>query len=322
MMNSTHVPRAPRPRAPRPATRGIAPLLLLAALAGCATTGGGGGGGLVPVRGDRPAPAGGTADAARNPVNPVANDPATAGTDEVPVPTPTPVPAPGEVVGTTASGGQITRHAPAVVDSGPSADAREVLATIPEPIPAGRQVPPPSRVQQLFPARDATPGAGAAADSLAAADPSRTAAGDSAAVDANGVPIPEPTLPLGQRRTGPIPTIPDSVLRALADSAGRAPGAAAPAPAAPGSGAAPAGSSAAADSCWRVQVAAPEEADRADQLRGAAQSLLLVPMVVEEEQGLFKVRTRDCLSGAGASNLRARAVTSGFTGAFRFLRRP
>jgi len=301
----------------------LAPALLLAVLAGCATTGGGDGGGLVPVRADRPAGAGTAPGASQTPVNPAANDPATMGGDDVPVPAPTPVPAPGQVVGSTASGGHITQRTPAVVDSGPSADARAVLATIPEPVPAGERVPPSARVQQLYPVHDATPGAGGpAADSLAA----DSTAGDSVS---GAIPIPEPTLPLGQRHSDVIPTIPDSVLRAMADSGKAAPAAGRPAPGTPPAGTPPAGATAPSapaqatpDSCWRVQVAAPEESERAEQLRSAAESLLLVKMVVEKEGGLFKVRTRDCLSAEVANSLKARAETSGFTGAFRFMKKP
>lgn len=309
-MNATHAPRMAGP---------FLAALFLALLAGCATTGTGGGG-LVPVRGDRPAATGTSrTGAAAQPVNPAANDPAAMGADDVPVPGATPVPEPGEVVGKTASGGTITRRTPAVVDSGPSDDARRVLATIPDPVPAGQQVAPPASVQQRYPVHDATPGTGTAADSAG------TAEGDSAAA---GVPIPERTLPLGQGGTQSIPTIPDSVLRALADSGKAAPSPGAPAAATPPAGTTAAGTPPAAapgatapDSCWRVQIAAPEEPERAEQLRRAAESLLLVPMVVEKEGGLHKVRTRDCLSADSAGNLKSRADASGFDGAFRFLRK-
>ena len=48
----------------------------------------------------------------------------------------------------------------------------------------------------------------------------------------------------------------------------------------------------------------------------------MVAVEVEKEAGLFKVRTRDCSTGAAAEDLRRRAVASGFEGAFRFLRKP
>lgn len=301
-MNVMH---APRGRGARAATRWPA-ALLLAAVAGCATTGGGSGD-LVPIRSDRPAAAAAPRDTTRPPLAAAAIDPANAGADDVPVPPPTPVPSPGELVGSTASGGRIVRRVPAPVDSGPSDDARMVLGTIPEPIPAGERVPPPERVDRLHPPRDATPGA-AAGDTLQAADADSVGAG-------GAVPTPRPTLPLGQRRPRQIPAIPESALAARPDSAARDTGRAAPASAAAPEAATP-------DSCWRVQVAAPEESERAEQMRAAGESLLLVPLVVEREQNLYKVRTRDCLGADVATRLRDRAVTSGFTGAFRFLRKP
>jgi len=76
------------------------------------------------------------------------------------------------------------------------------------------------------------------------------------------------------------------------------------------------------DSCWRVQVAAPPERDRAERMVEAARSQLLLPFVIEQEGGLFKVRMRDCLPAAAANDLRRRAVESGFAGAFRFLAKP
>jgi hypothetical protein len=250
-----------------------------------------------------------------------------AGSDEVPVPVPTPVPE--QIVGSTASGGRITARAVAEIDSGPSPEAREVLATIPEPIAAGERVPPPERIQQQYPPIDATPGRG---NPMAGVTGVAGAMRDSASADTVAVPTPEPTLPLGQRRTGTVPVIPDSVMRAIAEAAridsirratGELPPAAAPPASTPGAGTAPAGAAgvAPADTCWRVQVSAPEEAERAEQMRGAAESLLLVPMVIEQEQGLYKVRTRDCMTGETATRLRGRAAPL-FEGAFRFVRKP
>jgi hypothetical protein len=54
----------------------------------------------------------------------------------------------------------------------------------------------------------------------------------------------------------------------------------------------------------------------ADATRTAAESQLEVPFVVEPEQGLFKVRSRDCHARATAERLRDRAAASGFDGAF------
>lgn len=311
-------------RALRPATLALAVLL-----AGCATLPGANG----PVRSPMPdrreparttaAPAGTSSTAASAPAATRPDAGPVAGTDDVPVPAPTPVPE--SVVGSTASGGRITTRTAAVVDSGPSPAAMEVLATIPDPVPAGERVPPPERVRREWPAIDATPGRGmAGADSANGA--TAAPAADTTAADTSSVPTPEPTAPLGQRRQGTVPVIPDSVMRAIAeaariDSIRRATGElpphvpAAPATPAPAAGATPAAS----DTCWRVQVAAPEESERAEQMRGAAESLLLVPMVVETEGGLHKVRTRDCMNGDAAARLRARAAPL-FEGAFRFVR--
>jgi hypothetical protein len=68
--------------------------------------------------------------------------------------------------------------------------------------------------------------------------------------------------------------------------------------------------------CWRVQVAAPEEKEMAASRSEAAQSLLLVPMTITFEKGLYKVRTRDCMARDAADALKQRAQGSGFTGAF------
>jgi hypothetical protein len=54
----------------------------------------------------------------------------------------------------------------------------------------------------------------------------------------------------------------------------------------------------------------------ADATRAAAESQLEVPFVVEPEQGLFKVRSRDCHPRATAERLRDRAAASGFDGTF------
>jgi hypothetical protein len=43
----------------------------------------------------------------------------------------------------------------------------------------------------------------------------------------------------------------------------------------------------------------------------------MVPMVVDHEAGRYKVRSRDCLTAAGADQLRRRAVEAGYTQAFR-----
>lgn len=148
-------------------------------------------------------------------------------------------------------------------DSTPSADAREVLATIPDPLPPGERVPPP---------------------------PDRSADTLAAPADAN-VPVPEPTPVLNQPPPPPIEVVP------------------------PASGAPPA-APARPDTCWRLQVGAPETAEEAEQRRSAAESLLMSAFVVQAESGLFKVRTRECVSRSAALALRDRALGAGFAGAF------
>lgn len=131
--------------------------------------------------------------------------------------------------------------------------------------------------------------------------------------DSVHVPVPSPTQPLGDREGA-------HATAALPESLAAPPSS--PAPAAPNLGAAPAAPTSPPDSCWRVQVLAPPERDRADRMAEAARSQLLIPFVIERESGLFKVRTRDCMSGAAANDLRRRAMESGFTGAFRFRAKP
>jgi hypothetical protein len=171
----------------------------------------------------------------------------------------------------------------AAIDSGPSPDANAVLQTIPEPLKPGERVP--------------------AADRPAA--PVDTTTQTPADTSHDDVPVPAQTSALGERPPG-----------SAATTTATPPPAAAAAPAfmtGPKVNAPP------PDSCWRVQVAAPAEEDKAKEMRDAAISQLLVPMVIDQEKGLYKVRSRDCMSGAAADALRKRAVTSGFAGAFRFI---
>jgi hypothetical protein len=160
-----------------------------------------------------------------------------------------------------------------------------VLSTIPEPLKQSERVEPPD-----------VPG-------------ETTGASD--------VPTPAPTQPLGEQpapatQSAPPPSSPPA---AAPPTAGAAPGAAAGGAAA---GAAPSNS----DGCWRVQVAAPDTESVAQALSASATSLLLVPTVVEPENGRFKVRTRDCLNREDADRLRQRALDDGFTGAFLVKRVP
>jgi hypothetical protein len=174
----------------------------------------------------------------------------------------------------------------ATPDSAPSRDALDVLATIPEPLAPGERVPP-------------------AAAAAVAAD------ADTGAAD---VPVPALTPVLGDR---PLPEV--------AASTDTTPPPAAPVPRAllepqPMSGP---GTPAVSDTCWRVQIAAWADRKKAERYLEAGRSQLPVPLVIETEKGLFKVRTRDCLNGQDANGLRRRAQDAGFDGAFRFRgRRP
>ncbi|MCE9626377.1 MAG: hypothetical protein K8R56_00490 [Candidatus Eisenbacteria bacterium] len=179
------------------------------------------------------------------------------------------------------------RTAP-VRDSLPSAAALKVLDRIPEPIPASQLVPPPAGVRAAAPAE--------AADSLRT--PVSETTTDSSS---SGVPVPAPTQPLTQPSSPGLvmpDTLPPSGPPAVAESPAR--------PATPPADGA----------CWRVQVAAPEQRDMAESRRDAAQSLLLVPMTIETEGALHKVRTRDCLTREAADAIKRRATDSGFAGVF------
>jgi hypothetical protein len=180
----------------------------------------------------------------------------------------------------------------ATVDSLPSADALAVLAGIPEPLGPGESVPPP-----------AIAGAGIAA-TRAPADSLGAALADTAGAAPDTIPVPVETAPLGDAPgTLARPAVPDTTPP--------------PPPAAPPPEAAPA-KPAGPDTCWRIQFAAPDKSDEAEMRRSAAQSLLMIPVVIELKSGLFKVRTSDCLSEEAADRLRERARSSGFTDAFRF----
>ena len=232
------------------------------------------------------------------------------------------------------------RSAGSFADSMPTPAAIHVLATIPEPIPLSQVVPPPVATQRAPAAAVDTLRAGAAAsgaatfDSLRANgarsahppassfDSLRADAPEGATTDSANVPVPSPTEPLGDR-SGTL-TMPESLSVAAPETASVTRPAASPA--SPPQGAAANEKPAAtpdipskplADgSCWRVQIAAPVEKTEADSREQAARSLLLAPMVIETEGGLYKVRTEGCLSHEAADALRKRAVDSGFEGAF------
>jgi hypothetical protein len=206
-----------------------------------------------------------------------------------------------------------------VVDTTPSREALEVLGTIAEPLRSDERVPPPAVTlppdtaaadsigDVAEPAAPGTAsergpasGSGAAPDTAAGPGaPDVSGAETGAPHDTSAVPVPEPREPLGD--LSPAPDV------APVDPPADPAGATSPPPAAP----------AASDSCWGVQVAAPPESAKAEAMRAAAQSLLLVEMKIELSGGRRRVRTRDCLTREAADQLRRRAVESGFAGAFR-----
>jgi hypothetical protein len=211
---------------------------------------------------------------------------------------------------------------PAAPDTVPSPAALAVLASIPEPLgdtPRGKKgkdapgTPPPA------PKPVSIPAPAEMADSLQSGEvsaPSDAPAKPVAATntsDTASIPVPAPTRALGQDAPALPPT-----------PAAPAPPAAEP-PATPAQPAAePIESAAAADTCWRVQVGAPSVRAKAARLRAAAESQLLMRMVVEHERGLWKVRTQDCVNRTTAESLKARALASGFQGVFlvRYIKRP
>ncbi len=187
----------------------------------------------------------------------------------------------------------------AAVDSTPSQDAERVLATIPDPLSPAQQA--------LSPARDTLRRAVSAVAPEAAYDTLRIERAPGG--EEPGVPVPSPTQPLGN--VPPVTFAPaESTLVAPARNESQ--------PSAPPATATPASAprTAAAGECWRLQVAAPVEQAMAASRRDAAQSLLVVPMVIELERGLYKVRTHDCMTRAAADALKLRATDSGFEGAF------
>lgn len=231
-----------------------------------------------------------------------------------------PIPPPVTPAGPRAASGDTSpTRAPsaAVIDTTPSSGARDVLASIAEPLRPEERVPPPG-------ALESPPDVPAPGDTF----PAR----DEGAVDdtsTTGVPVPDPTFPLGLEP----PAAPDTTV----DSTSFAPPVIeAPPPATPPSGSSspsPTGGAAPSnppsqpapakpDTCWRIQIGAPADRAKAQSLQRTASSLLLIPMVIEPEKKLFKVRTRDCWDRAASERVRERAIASGFTGAFRFARKP
>lgn len=204
---------------------------------------------------------------------------------------------------TTRPGAPIT----AAVDSAPSPAALGVLASIPEPLALADRVPPPEGAPADSSAIDDAP-----ADSLAPIPDPGT----------GEVPVPSPTPKLGDivnpgldPHRDTTATRPDSMRVVPAPTPPLVPQTP-PAVAQPRVTTPPPAATDAA--CWRVQIQAPKEKAEANRKRAAAESILLVPMVIEREGGLYKIRTRECFSRATADVVRGRAVASGFSGAFPF----
>jgi len=237
--------------------------------------------------------------------------------------------------------GALGAPASAVTDSTPSPAALRVLASIPEPLTPAQQALVPNPLSPSKPQKPPGPAAAAPSDTLPRRHvmPAPEAASDtlrierSPELETSPVPIPAPTQPLGSR---PSPVV-------MPDTAGAAPGAGESSPAGstaggPAGTAPPAGRSSAGESpastespagaaagpagtagkgpCWRIQVAAPVEREKAESRLEAAQSLLVVPMAIVIEKGFFKVRTRDCMAHDAAEALKKRAVESGFADVF------
>jgi hypothetical protein len=238
----------------------------------------------------------------------------------------TPAPAPGTMPAPRGTPSETVRPGSrtpvtAVVDSGPSSDASAVLETIPEPLKPSERVPPPARGALMAP--DSSGVARASSDSAEVADSTRTQ-----------VPVPSPTMPLGDR-TSPVSAAPPPVVPPPSGTSNPSGAVSPPASAGPQRSEAPKPSSSPApmtpapggstqtpatrDTCWRVQVGAPAEKEKAEQVRSAAESVLMIPMVVEFEANLFKVRTRGCMDRGAADQMRARALASGFVGSFRLI---
>ena len=247
--------------------------------------------------------------------------------------TPAPAPRTSGSAAPRGAGGEGTATTFAPVDTTPSREALEVLATIPEPVPEAERVPspeaPPAGATTAAPpvvtpgstGQDSTTPATPVTDSAATASPSDTTSTASSAAPDSGetaVPVPSPTYALGLAPPPPPDT--SAADSSATQAAGASGGSRAPRPSGPPPGLL-AGSP--PDTCWRVQIGAPKLRAQGESLRAASESLLLVPMVVEHEAGLYKVRVRDCMARAAADAMKRRAVQTGFMTAVRFAgRRP
>ncbi len=199
--------------------------------------------------------------------------------------------------------------AAATLDSLPSRDALEVLASIPEPIagstPSG-SVPVPARTSVTDPT---SPPASSPPSTPEPITPRDSVTGPIRAID-HSVPVPAPTRPMGDDPDVPV-TMPS------VEPLQSPPPPSTPPPSTPVAPVMPTS----AEAVWRLQVGAPSELEKAEVTRRAAESQLLVAFVIEHEAGLHKVRSSGRLLREVAERLRTRAIDSGFAGAF-LLRQP
>ncbi len=196
----------------------------------------------------------------------------------------------------------------AVVDSAPSSAALGVLASIPEPIAPEERVPAPEIAPPPL-------------DAPVTDDPPGDSAAPVPADTTDEIPVPAPTPKLGDIVNPGLDPARDTTTAGI-DSVGATPELPKPAvqvtpPAAPARVPPPTATTP-PPGCWRVQILAPKEKAEANRKRSAAESILLVPMVIERDGGLYKIRTRECFTRATADIVRGRAVASGFAGAFPF----
>lgn len=85
----------------------------------------------------------------------------------------------------------------------------------------------------------------------------------------------------------------------------------------PGPSESDSGAPAPSEGLWRVQIYASERRSEADRVGRSAARRLGVPLVIEREGGVYKVRLGAFTSEAEAQELRDRAVRAGYPGAFR-----
>jgi hypothetical protein len=123
--------------------------------------------------------------------------------------------------------------------------------------------------------------------------------------DSTAIPTPSPTQPLGDKPGSlELMLTPDSTLTLP------------PPPRASAADSARTHASSGSGPCYKLQVGAPSESAKAAQLRLAATSQLELEFDILKIRGLYKVRSRDCLSRGSVDRLRERALAAGFHGVF------